>query len=183
MAGQSKRLFIPVTASDQGFLDKRYKLVPRTLIFVRREGAFLLLLGSPQKRLWANRYNGIGGHIERGEDPLSAAERELQEEAGIQADLWLCGVVTIDVTPDAGVGLYVFTGEYSSGELKASQEGTLNWVEPASLAGLPLVEDLPILLTKILSMQPGEPPFSARYCYEGQRLVIHFSEMRSKTDP
>src|SRR5579885_3198328 len=30
----------------------------------------------------------IGGHIEKGEKPLDAAKRELEEEAGIQASQW-----------------------------------------------------------------------------------------------
>ncbi len=43
------------------------------------------------------------------------------------------------------------------------------------LADLPLVEDLPLLLPRILSMQPGEPPFFAHYSYdELGKLNIRF---------
>jgi 8-oxo-dGTP diphosphatase len=58
-------------------------VIPRSLIFVTRPGKVLLIKGHPRKRLWANRYNGIGGHIEYGEDLVKAAERELLEESGL----------------------------------------------------------------------------------------------------
>ena len=83
--------------SDQGIRQHRYMLIPRTLIFVTHEDQLLLIQGAPGKRLWAGRYNGIGGHVEQGEDFLSAAKRELDEETGLNdIDLWLCGTVTID---------------------------------------------------------------------------------------
>lgn len=68
-------------ASDQGVHLPRYKVIPRTLIFLVHGEEILLIRGAPTKRLWANRYNGLGGHVEHGEDPLSAAKRELREEA------------------------------------------------------------------------------------------------------
>ncbi len=81
-------------ASDQGVHNDRYQVIPRSLIFVRRGEQVLLLKGAAHKRLWANLYNGIGGHIERGEDALSAARRELAEESGLQVSqsglMWHC---------------------------------------------------------------------------------------------
>jgi len=42
---------------------------------------------------------------------------------------------------------------------------------------LPVVEDLPILLSKIRTMKPGDPPFSARSHYdEAERLIVEFTE-------
>jgi 8-oxo-dGTP diphosphatase len=64
-----------MTKEEQGLTDDRYVVVPRTLIFIKRENSVLLLKGAPDKRLWANLYNGVGGHVERGKDVLSAARR------------------------------------------------------------------------------------------------------------
>jgi len=64
--------------SNQGVTNDRYTVIPRTAIFLRRGDLVLLLKGAPTKRLWANKYNGLGGHLERGEDVLSAAKRECE---------------------------------------------------------------------------------------------------------
>ena len=159
--------------SDQGITRERYMLIPRTAIFLRRGDMYLLLKGAPTKRLWAGKYNGLGGHVERGEDILSAAKRELMEEAGLESDLWLCGTVVVDVD-DVGVCLFVFSGESLKGEPKPSVEGTAEWVRFDAIDKLPVVEDLPILLNKIHSMKRGDPPFSARSFYKDEKLIVEF---------
>ena len=154
-------------ASDQKVTVDRYTLVPRTLIFLVQGDEVLLILGGPHKRLWANRYNGVGGHVERGEDPLSAARRELFEETGLEADdLRLVGVITIDTGEKTGIGIYVFRGDLLHGSLAASPEGLLEWVNILALPGLPLVEDLSVLLPRVLAASRESPPFSGQYQYD-----------------
>ena len=113
--------------------------------------------------------------MERGEDILSAARRELLEETGLQAELRLRGTVTVDAGEGIGVGLFVFTGEVSEGELRASDEGTLEWLSASQLASRPLVEDVAVLLGRILQMREGDLPFFARSFYVEGNLTVEFA--------
>ncbi len=163
-------------ANDQGVSFDRYMLVPRTLVFLTLGEQVLLLKGAGNKRLWAGLYNGIGGHIEPGEDALSAARREMVEETGLSIDeLWLCGIVTVDTQTNPGVGIFVFKGECREYPDITPSEGTLEWHAFADIQNLPLVADLPAILAKIQAYQPGMPPFFAHSSYDASgNLVIHF---------
>lgn len=163
--------------SDQADFDDRYRVIPRSLIFVTNDEQVLLLRGAPEKRLWANQYNGIGGHIEKGEDIFSAAKRELIEETGLSIlELLLCGLVMIDASPTAGICIFVFRGQYAGGRLTSSREGSLDWIPFSKIMSYPLVEDLRTILPLVLSHRPTAPPFSARYYYDAEdELQIEFS--------
>ena len=168
--------------TDQGVetSGKRYTVIPRVLVFVFDGRDVLLLKGAPTKRLWANRYNGLGGHVEAGEDVYSAARREVLEEAGLTVhDLRLRGVVNVDTGPLAegqriGIVFFVFSAQCETRETRASEEGTLEWVPLDRLGAYDLVEDVPLLLERV---QAGDAqPFFARYWYdETDRLQIAFS--------
>lgn len=162
---------------DQGIDPNRYLITPRTLIFIfNQEDQVLLLHGAVNKRLWAGLYNGIGGHVEAGEDIMEAALRELSEEAGIdEISLHYCGQIMIDVEPGMGVGVFLFQGAVADQALQGSEEGDLVWVDLDAVDQLPLVEDLPDLIPRIAAYQPGDPFLIGKYIYDTQgKLQILF---------
>jgi 8-oxo-dGTP diphosphatase len=165
-----------MSLAGQRLQPDRYSVIPRTLTFLTRPGEVLLMRVPPGRGAWAGRYNGIGGHIERGEDPQSSAAREVREETGLVVeDLRLRGVVLIDTGDTPGIALYLFTGEGPAGAPAAGAEGTAEWVRTSELARTPLVEDLPTLLPLLLEMP--DRPFSAIYTYsETGTLEIRIAE-------
>lgn len=162
---------------DQGILGDRYTLVPRTLIFLTHNNYILLQKGSSNKKIWAGLYNGIGGHVEPGEDILASAKRELAEEAGItQVDLDLKGIITIDINEKNGIIIFVFHGVPGNTAIRPNHEGTLKWHTINEVPNLPLVEDIPNLLTKVIVAHPLNKLFYAHYTYDNcGNLVTKFS--------
>jgi 8-oxo-dGTP diphosphatase len=169
-----------VSTSQQGVTgtSHHYLVVPRTLAFVTHGDDVLLIRGSPEKRIWPNLYNGIGGHVEPNEDIYSAARREIREETGLAVrDLRLRGMVNIQGgSQDPGVLLFVFTACATGRGVRPSAEGTPVWVQRDRADTVELVEDLRVLLPRVLTMGPDDPPFSAHYWYDEQdRLQIRFA--------
>ena len=167
---------------DQGVFASagRYQVVPRTLCFVAHGDDVLLLKGAPDKRLWANQYNGVGGHVERGEDVCTAALREICEETGWCVDdvtgLRLRGLIHVDAGhPQTGILLFVYTAQARHRRTRASSEGALEWIPTSRLLDYDLVKDLPVLLPRVLALPGDAPPLYGRYSYDqNDQLVVHF---------
>ena len=162
---------------SQGANKEHYSLIPMVLIFpVDEKGKILLLKGANSKMIWANLWNGPGGHIERGEGVLEAAKRELYEETGLSAEvLTLCAQVTVDTGSTPGIFFFVFKAKGLSGELHASAEGELAWYTLNQALNLPLVDDLFTLLPLVMRHRPNEKVVWGFYEYDqNDQLIMRF---------
>lgn len=156
-------------ASAQGAAEPggRWLTVPRTLAFVCNGNDVLMLRRRADSRIFPGCYNGVGGHLERDEDPLSGIRREILEETGLTVTrLRLRALYTIDAGGPQGVLLFVFTGQSASRELgPAMAEGSLSWIPRNELLALPLVEDLPQMLPRLLDMADDAAPLFVHVGY------------------
>ena len=145
----------------------RYQVIPRVLCFVLHKDRVLLLRGAPTKRIWPNKYNGLGGHVERDEDVYTAALREIHEESGLDvARLRLRGVINIDVGDAVGIMLFVFLADAVTLDARPSREGTPEWVPLTDLAAYDLVEDIEVILPRVLAADRRGDVFFAHYGYD-----------------
>lgn len=160
--------------SEQGLVGQDYSVIPRTLIFLfNKSQEVLLIRGSSNKNRWPNVYNGVGGHIETGEDILTAAFRELAEETGIQElPLLLCGQIMINVFDHQGVALFIFKGLCKDQTIQSSNEGELSWMPMEAIENLLLVDDLPVLLPMVYVFKAGDPIIIGKYFYNNDGKLL-----------
>jgi 8-oxo-dGTP diphosphatase len=149
-----------MTLAGQRVQPERYQLIPRTLVFLLRADEILLVRIAADRGAWAGLFNGVGGHIEAGENPYSAAMREVEEETGIiPDDLQLCGVIAVYPGASPGIGIHVFVGSYAGMTLRASDEGQPQWIPLAQLQDLAVVEDLPFIIPRAIDSYREALPF------------------------
>ncbi|MBN1563642.1 MAG: NUDIX domain-containing protein [Anaerolineae bacterium] len=155
----------------------RWLTIPRTLCFITHGDDVLLLKRSEHKRIFPGQYNGLGGHIERDEDPLTGAIREMQEETELDVtNVRFRGIIHVDAGQSTGIMVFVFSAEAESRNFTDSDEGTLEWIPRDAIYDLPLVEDLPILIPRLFETEPdGSPdsaPFFAHTSYDADDELI-----------
>lgn len=83
-----------------------------------------------------------GGHVENGESFVDAVKREMKEETGLEIENpKLAGVKQFPIDNGRYVVL-LFKANNFSGELVASDEGNMEWIDIGSLDKIKTVDDL-----------------------------------------
>jgi 8-oxo-dGTP pyrophosphatase MutT (NUDIX family) len=103
--------------------------------FLYHGDEYLFLHRNPNKRVDANRLNGVGGRVEPGENYLDAAIRETEEETGFKVtsdDITLAGVVKLEGGYDEDWVMCFFKIKVPSKTIPSShvetKDGKLIWI-------------------------------------------------------
>jgi len=134
-----------------------HRVRPVTLAFVRHGEELLLLRHPPTSRRFGGQWNGVGGHVEPGEDVRAAARRELREEAGLDVpELRLRAVIHEAGLMGEGWLVFVFAGESATRALHPAPGHEVAW-HPLATLPRPLVHDVELLLPHAFGA--GDPVF------------------------
>jgi 8-oxo-dGTP diphosphatase len=97
-----------------------------TLLFVIDGGRILLI--DKKTGLGAGKINGPGGRIEPGEDPASAAVREVEEELCVTpTGVRWCGELLFQFTDGYSMRGFVYTASGVAGEPRETAEAAPRW--------------------------------------------------------
>ena len=142
----------------------------RTLIFIRNRGKVLLICKEyptkPGEVIW----NGVGGHVESGEDIIASANREIFEETGLLVkEIWLSAIISLREHEKQDVILLVFNAKDVIGTMRSSTEGSICWFDENELRNIHTFDDLVYLLQITSSVEKNQAP-----------LIIHFEYLDGK---
>ncbi len=120
-------------------MDRTERVELTTAVLLRRGSE--ILLQNRVKGTWTG-YALPGGHVEPGESIVEAACREMREETGLQITApKLCGIKQFPIAGGRYL-VFLFLAEQFAGELKSSEEGTMEWISREKLGQYPCVEGL-----------------------------------------
>lgn len=145
-------------------------MINTTLCHIEKDGKYLMLHRiKKEKDLNRDKWVGIGGKFENGESPEECNLRETLEETGLTLNSYrYCGIVTFVSDKWETEYMHIFYSDSFSGELKACDEGVLEWVDISEIYNLPIWEGDKIFLKLI---EEKTPFFSLKLEYCGERLV------------
>ena len=145
-------------------------MINSTLCYIERGDEYLLLHRVKKENdINRDKWIGVGGKMEEGESPEECVIRETFEETGLRLTDWRYrGIVTFTSNECEGEYMHLFTADGFEGNIGPCAEGELEWIRKKDFADLPQWEGDRIFLELL---ERGEPFFSLKLCYEGERLV------------
>lgn len=146
------------------------ELLQTTLCYLEQNGQYLMLHRVKKKKdVNKDKWIGVGGKFEPGEDAVSCALREVKEETGLTMNTPLYrGMVDFFCPPWPAERMHLFTCTDFSGEMRECDEGDLEWVDKEKVADLPIWEGDKIFFALLAD---GEPFFHLELYYRKDVLV------------
>ena len=150
-------------------MQDRKKSELTTLCYIEKDGSYLMLHRvKKDKDVNKDKWIGVGGHFEKNESPEECLLREVKEEPGLTLTSWkFRGLLTFIAEGWPMEYICLFTADGFTGELKACDEGTLEWVKKEDVFKLNLWEGDKIFHRLLLER---EDFFSLKLHYDGNEL-------------
>jgi 8-oxo-dGTP pyrophosphatase MutT (NUDIX family) len=136
------------------------QIQPSVTIFLHHQGQYLFIQRFADRMVDAGRMNGIGGKVGIGEDFLSAARRETEEETGLKLrpqQFKFCGILRTVGGYEQDWLVVFFRAEVASCKLPVGencQEGVLKWLTPTEFKKqaqqVEVVDDLNFIFPKYI---------------------------------
>jgi len=118
-------------------------------VFIFNRDCVLLIKQKDKNKPGYEKWNGLGGHVERGENPLDSARREIWEESGLKVENIKLKYITFIEENNQGICLFIFSGYSKNSSLVKSDEGDVRWFSEKEIKDLVTMNDLPELLNVI----------------------------------
>jgi len=147
------------------------KIKETVLAYIEKNNSYLMLLRNKKKHdINANKWIGVGGHLEKDETPEDALIREIKEETGLDVISYSKkGLIHFNYD-DISELMHLYVVNDYKGELIECDEGTLKWIKKSDLFSLELWEGDKIFLKKLLN---NEPYFELELNYLKDKLISY----------
>lgn len=146
------------------------ELLQTTLCYLEQNGCYLMLHRVKKKNdVNHDKWIGVGGKFEPGEDARACALREVYEETGLtmRAPRYR-GIVDFYCPPWPAERMHLFTCSDFAGTMTDCDEGTLEWVAKQAVQALPIWPGDKLFFRLL---EQDAPFFHLELYYDGDTLV------------
>jgi len=128
----------------------RHTVLLRTLCFILNNKNQVLLMERGSGKFDAGMFNVLGGHVEKGEDIVESANREIYEESGIKPNKTkIIGIIHVSDFFSKNILMFVTKSHTNQIETSASEEGSLRWVNMDEIDKYKIYDDVLPFLKRI----------------------------------
>lgn len=128
-------------------------------VFIRKDGKYLLMKRSPNKKYAPNKINPYGGKIDQDENPYVGAIREVKEEVGVDINNLKLEAVVLELTDEKDLPVnwlvFHFSADYKSGEVIESEEGEPVYLTTDEIKSADLFPSVKSIIDHILDPNDG----------------------------
>lgn len=136
-----------------------HNLVICANVFIRKDGKYLLMKRSSDKKYAPNKIHPFGGKIDQNENPYAGTIREIKEEVGIDIKNLKLEAVILEKTDEKDLPvnwlIFHFSADYDKGEVKINEEGEAVCLSKDEIQNADLFPSVKSIINHILNPTDG----------------------------